>query len=147
MIKYLQNIINKYTIPRKRTKWAVDIAKTIVTDIFPNEAWHYNVSPSFMQLDDLDLNNPVSISIMLPDIPLAIDILWEKYDADYRNAKHYIGRQEWEVEQKKLSRKINRLAGVQRPCPYIIIREYQPTDVDSLKKQIRSVIGSYKGWK
>lgn len=139
----------KYRISRNRRVDKVDlwIRETVVclleVVIPKDEPFYYDSAFSFLQYQDKELssldllNNPIRLTLFLPDFPLAIDVVGAGGRANYLDSAKYISRKDWDSLQSGLSIKTERLALYQ--CPYLIIRDSDPVDVSSLRERVKAL--------
>lgn len=119
-------------------EWKMGILYEIVRSIIPvDEPYYYDSAFSFLQKEDL--LNPVRIDLFLPNFPLAIDIVGREGRPNFLEAQKYISREDWDLLQSNLSFKLERMSAYR--CPYLVIRDHDPTDSYSLRDKLRSLTG------
>ncbi|HYT45655.1 MAG TPA: hypothetical protein VEP90_25240, partial [Methylomirabilota bacterium] len=83
------------------------------------------------------IHSPVRLTLFLPDFPLAIDVVGADGRPNYFDSKRYISRSGWDLLQSELSIKTEKLELYK--CPYLIIRDYDPVDISSIRERVKAL--------
>lgn len=137
--------IERFLMRRRRDKagidrWRKDIIAALITHVIPdNVPFYYDTAFSFLQKERSKLDQPIRVDLFFPNYPLAIDIVGKDGRANYNESESFITKSDWDAKQAELSIKHRRFTEVR--CPYLIIRDFEPTDLDSLKEKVKSMAG------
>lgn len=118
------------------------MADTLVSEVISDETpYQYDAALSFLQPDPFDPRHPVRISLFLPDVPLAIDLLGMEAWPHYAEAAPYIAFGRWAELQVEIATK--RRIFSRYSCTYLPIYQGEPCDASSLKERMREILGFY----
>lgn len=125
---------------REVCEWKKGVIRTLIDLVRPTAPpFYYDSAFSFLQGDTLQPDDPVRVTLFFPDYPLAIDVLGPELRPSYPEAAPYISRERWQLEQERQAHKT--LTFDKYRCPYLTIRDTEPTDPSSLKERIRVLVG------
>ena len=115
---------------------------TLLESIIPSGVpYQYDVVPSFLQENPSDLRHPIRLTLLLPDVPLAIDLLGQESAETYPEARRYCSFDMWRRNRSGLAFKTLRLR--EYFCPYLILRlDQDPLDLYSIRENIRRITGN-----
>jgi hypothetical protein len=85
------------------------------------------------------LRHPIRLDLLLPDYPLAIDVLDPRDRSHFDRASSFISRFDWEWRQREMAEKVVGLTRYR--VPYLQIQDDDPVDEASLMERIRALIG------
>lgn len=130
---------------REAAVWRLSVVETLVSDVLqPGVPYVYDAVFSWLQTDPSVLPLPrgatdapaFRLTLFLPEVPLALDVLGPEYSERYEDAASYVdSRAEWEALQHQFQERRARLQQV--GCPYLFIRYSDPVAAPILKERIR----------
>lgn len=117
----------------------LDILHTLLREVFPQGTpYQYDVAPSFLQRE-LDLTHPIRVSLVLPQLPLIIDVMGPEASPLFAQAEPYTTRVAWEALQEELLRKRQL---IQRyGCPYLVVHYFDTATSLALKERVSTLLG------
>lgn len=122
-------------------RWREEILAILLGAVIPSGMpYLLDCAFSFLQLDPLDLSDPIRVDLYLPDLPLFIDLLPPGYSSDYREARKYLSRSDWEEMQRRLAWKETRLKKYR--VPYLRIYSQDSSYPLVLSRRIQEITGA-----
>jgi hypothetical protein len=141
VIDFLLSGIRRRNLQRVE-RWKRSVVTAFVRDVFSSEApFYYDTGFSFVQSGEFDTDSVIRFHLFYPDYPIAIDVFGPESRSDYRKSFWYLSRSDWEKMQKTVALKRNRL--LEYKCPYLVVWDYEPTNIPSLSESVRNILGFY----
>ena len=125
---------------RRLLEWKDSILR-IVIDILGlyNTPYYYQSAFSFLQPKSIDLKNPTTIDLFIPDWRLFIDVIGQDYDTDWNTAKFFVSRNTWQSNLDSIILKRNHIETYRRP--YLTITHHQSNSPTYVADQLSRLSG------
>lgn len=119
--------------------WRALAINTLILAVLPKGTpYYYDTAFSFLQKNVVHLDDSIRVDLFIPDLDLFIDMILPSQDTDYRTARPYISRKDWEVVRERLAAKCSTLEKYY--CRHLLIYHFESIDPHSLKERIRHLV-------
>lgn len=105
----------------------------------PHTPYQYDPALSFLQPPGRPLGQAVRVTLFLPELPLAVDLLGPEADPRFDRVWLFLGRPAWERVQADLAWKRRQLERYR--CPYLVLTPNDPVDLTFLAERVRLLAG------
>ncbi len=139
-------LLRQWLIRRNRKRFGIDswkqgIVDRLLNDVFPPHVpYYYDSAFSFLQRSRNFTRSAIRVTLFFPNYPLAIDVVGIDGRENYLEASPYISKDGWETLQADLALKRTELS--KRRCPYLLITDTEPADVDTLRSNVKILTGT-----